>query len=143
MPSIQRSALVAYSSQAMFDLVNDVAAYPQFIPGCSDSKVLSESGTQMRASLLVSSVGVNQWFTTENKLISGEAILMRLVDGPFSHLNGDWRFVPLSDEACKIELDLDFSFKSKIAGMAFGGVFQSVASGMVTAFSQRAKAIYG
>ena len=66
MPSIQRSALVAHSAQAMFDLVNDVASYPEFLPGCADSKILQSDESQMKASLLVSKAGVKQWFTTMN-----------------------------------------------------------------------------
>lgn len=143
MPSVERNSLVPFSAKAMFELVNDVAAYPQFLPGCNDSKVLSVSDTQMKASLQVAKAGIQQWFTTQNQLIEGESIKMELIDGPFNYLHGEWRFVPLSDEACKIELTLNFDFNSKLAELAFGKVFNQLASNMVTAFSQRARVVYG
>lgn len=142
MPSIQRSALVAHSAEAMFELVNDVAAYPQFLPGCSDSKVLEASENNMKASLLVAKAGIKQWFTTHNMLEQGKRIDMHLVDGPFRSLSGGWTFSALSEEACKIELRLDFEFSSKLAELAFGKVFNSLATNMVQAFTERAKRVY-
>jgi ribosome-associated toxin RatA of RatAB toxin-antitoxin module len=142
MPSIQRSALVAHSAEAMFELVNDVAAYPQFLPGCSDSKVLEASEDNMKASLLVAKAGIKQWFTTHNMLEQGKRIDMHLVDGPFRSLTGGWTFSALSEEACKIELRLDFEFSSKLAELAFGKVFNSLATNMVQAFTERAKRVY-
>ncbi|WP_334029410.1 type II toxin-antitoxin system RatA family toxin [Alteromonas sp. P256] len=142
MPSIHRSALVAHSAEAMFNLVNDVESYPKFLPGCADSKVLNNTDKAMSASLLVSKAGIKQWFTTENVLYPSERIEMQLVDGPFRSLSGGWTFSALSDEACKIELNLHFEFANKLAEMAFGKVFNSLASSMVTAFTERAKSVY-
>lgn len=142
MPSIQRSALVAYSAQAMFDLVNDVASYPEFLPGCTDSKVLEQHDNEMKASLLVSKAGVKQWFTTRNTLHAPSRIDMQLVDGPFKHLKGGWTFSALSESACKIELDLDFEFSNKITQFAFGKIFSGLATSMVNAFTERAKQVY-
>ena len=142
MPSIQRSALVAYSAGAMFDLVNDVAAYPQFLPGCADSQVLDPSESHMKASLLVSKAGIKQWFTTLNTLEPARRIDMRLVDGPFKQLSGGWTFSPLSDDACKIALNLDFEFSNRLTEMAFGKVFSGLATSMVNAFTERARSVY-
>lgn len=142
MPSIQRSALVAHSAEAMFNLVNDVAAYPQFLPGCSDSKILEASQDVMKASLLVAKTGIKQWFTTHNVLEPGKRIDMQLVDGPFRSLNGGWTFSALSEDACKIELNLEFEFSNKLAEMAFGKIFNSLASNMVQAFTERARSVY-
>lgn len=142
MPSIQRSALVAHSAQAMFDLVNDVASYPQFLPGCTDSKVLEQTQESMKASLLVAKAGIKQWFTTHNNCLPGQRIDMQLVDGPFRSLSGGWTFSALSEEACKIELNLEFEFTNKLAEVAFGKVFNSLASSMVAAFTERAKKVY-
>lgn len=142
MANVRRSALVAFSAESMFDLVNDVASYPQFLPGCSDSKVLEDNSDSMKASVLISKGGVKQWFTTQNVLARGEYIKMNLVDGPFSHLDGGWTFTKLEDDACKIELNLHFTFSSKLAEMAFGRVFNSIASNMVNAFTARAKKVY-
>lgn len=142
MPKISRSALVAFSADAMFDLVNDVEAYPMFLPGCAETKVLNQDEKSMKASLLIAKAGVKQWFTTENELVRGEYIKMHLVDGPFTHLQGGWTFHPLAEDACKIELDLDFEFSSKLAEMAFGKIFNAIATNMVKAFTDRAKQVY-
>ena len=142
MPNICRSALVAFSAESMFDLINDVNSYPEFIPGCAETKILEQNEDSMKASLLISKGGVRQWFTTQNSLARGQFVKMDLVDGPFSNLTGGWTLTPLTEEACKIELNLDFAFSSKLAEMAFGPVFKSIAASMVVAFTQRAKKIY-
>ncbi|WP_414827710.1 type II toxin-antitoxin system RatA family toxin [Alteromonas sp. H39] len=142
MPSIQRSALVAHSAQAMFDLVNDVESYPDFLPGCQDSKVLENTAEEMKASLLVAKAGIKQWFTTHNTLYPASRIDMQLVEGPFKRLTGGWTFSALSEEACKIELNLEFEFSNKLAEMAFGKVFNALAASMVNAFTERARSVY-
>jgi len=143
MANVSRSALVAYSAESMFDLINDVQLYPEFIPGCSETKVLEQDNDNMIASLLISKAGVRQWFTTRNTLKRGEFIQMDLVDGPFSQLTGGWTIKSLSESGCKIELNLDFAFSSKLVEMAFGRVFNSIAANMVVAFTERAKQVYG
>jgi ribosome-associated toxin RatA of RatAB toxin-antitoxin module len=143
MANVSRSALVAYSAESMFDLINNVELYPEFIPGCAETKVLSQDADNMRASLLISKAGVKQWFTTHNTLKRGEFIHMNLVEGPFSKLSGGWTIKSLNETACKIELNLDFAFSSKLAELAFGRVFNSIAANMVVAFTQRAKQVYG
>ena len=143
MPSIQRNALVAYSASQMYDLVNDVDMYESFLPGCIKSDVLESSDTHMLASLVLSKAGVKQTLTTSNTLTKDSAIEMDLSEGPFKSLSGGWRFTPLSDDACKIELNLDFVFSSKLMEIAFGKIFNALANNMVNAFSQRAKQVYG
>ena len=142
MTHVQRNALVPYSAQSMYKLINDVARYSEFLPGCAESKIDSQSNTFMQASLLVKKAGISQWFTTRNTLVDNKSIDMSLVDGPFKHLSGGWRFTELDVQACKIELDLHFEFESKLVAVAFGRVFESIASGMVNAFTNRAKEVY-
>lgn len=142
MPNVSRSALVGFSAEAMFDLINDVARYPEFIPGCAQTKILAQDEESMQASLLISKAGVKQWFTTQNTLKRGEYVHMNLVDGPFSELSGGWTIKPLNATACKIELNLDFAFSSRLVEFAFGKVFNAIASNMVVAFTERAKQIY-
>ena len=113
-----------------------------FLPGCSDSKILEASHDVMKASLLVAKAGIKQWFTTHNVLEPGKRIDMQLVDGPFRSLNGGWTFSALSEDACKIELNLEFEFSNKLAEMAFGKIFNSLASNMVQAFTERARSVY-
>ncbi len=143
MPKISRSALVMYSVEQMYQLINDVLAYPEFIPDCSDSKIISQENNTVTAALLVSKGGINKWFTTQNTLIDNEQVILTLVDGPFTQLSGSWTLKALSHEACKISLDLEYEFSSKVFDLAFGKVFDHLANGMVQAFSTRAKEVYG
>jgi ribosome-associated toxin RatA of RatAB toxin-antitoxin module len=143
MPSISRSALVMFSVEQMYQLINDIEAYPQFIPDCGDSKIISQDQNEMTAGLLVAKGGLKKWFTTKNTLISNSAIKMTLVDGPFKSLTGSWQLTELSEEACKISLHLEYEFSSKVFDLAFGRVFNSLANNMVQAFTQRAKDVYG
>lgn len=143
MPTISRNALVMFSVEQMYQLVNDVLAYPQFIPDCGDSKIINQDDSEITASLLVSKGGIKKWFTTKNALIVNKEVKMSLVDGPFKQLIGSWQFTELSPEACKISLQLDYEFSSKVFDLAFGRVFNGIANNMVQAFTQRAKEVYG
>lgn len=142
MPQISRTALVPYSAEQMYQLVNDVKSYPEFLPGCVGSRVLESSATQMTAAVEVSKAGISKTFTTRNTLINNQSILMHLVDGPFKRLMGGWKFTPLTPEACRIEFQLDFEFTSKLIELAFGRVFKELAGSMVQAFTARAKEVY-
>ncbi|MCJ8315669.1 type II toxin-antitoxin system RatA family toxin [Idiomarina sp.] len=143
MPSIEKSALVSYSAEQMFNLVNDIDSYPEFVPGCADSRVVEQNGDYKVASLQISKAGIQKTFTTRNRLVKPERIDMELVDGPFKKLTGGWVFKPLSDDACKVELKLDFEFSSRLLSMAFGKIFSEVTSKMVDAFVKRAEQVYG
>ena len=143
MPQIKKTALVMYSAQEMFDLVNDVNNYREFLPHCSDSKIIKQSEGHMTASVEISKVGIKKWFTTENTLTAPGSIDMTLVDGPFKKLAGGWKFIALDEQACKVELQLDFEFSNKLVEMAFGRVFNEVANNMLSSFTQRAKHVYG
>ena len=142
MPQVNRSALVRFSAGQMFDLVNDVAAYPQFLPGCTASEVHSEDDTHMEATVWVKKAGIAQSFTTRNTLTQNTTIEMSLKTGPFKSLAGTWKFTPLTDAACKVELNLNFEFSNPMVQKAFGKVFNDLAQNMVMAFSDRAKVVY-
>ncbi|ADT87851.1 ubiquinone-binding protein [Vibrio sp. Vb2880] len=142
MKQVSRSALVSFSADQMFHLVNDVARYPEFLPGCSGSRVIEASNDKMVASVDVSKAGISKTFTTSNELNHGESIIMNLVDGPFRTLRGGWYFTPLDEQACKVELKLEFEFSSKMIEMAFGKVFNELTGNMVNAFTKRAKQVY-
>ncbi|GHF81738.1 SRPBCC family protein [Thalassotalea marina] len=143
MPSISRNALVMFNAEQMFQLINDILAYPEFLPDCGDSKIISSDNNKVTASLLVSKGGLKKWFTTENTLVTNQEVNMSLIDGPFKYLTGKWLLTPLSDEACKVSLQLDYEFSSKVFDLAFGRVFNGIANNMVQAFTQRAKQVYG
>ena len=142
MPVISRSALVMYSAEEMYDLINDVNSYPSFVPDCSDSKILNQNDTTMTASLLVAKGGLQKWFTTQNTLIKNESVKLTLVDGPFKYLVGEWRLSPLSEDACKISFELDYEFSNKVLALAFGRVFSHLTNNIVQAFTLRAKEVY-
>lgn len=143
MPQIQRSALVPYSCRQMFELVNDVTAYPEFVPGCVDTRIIEQTKERMVAELSISKAGIRHAFTTQNTLEHAHRISMALVDGPFQRLSGGWTFKELSPEACKVTLELEFEFSSKLLHFAFAQVFNEVTSRMVDAFAQRARDVYG
>lgn len=140
---IQRSALLPYPAQALFDLVNDVASYPQFLPWCSASEVLEVSETHMRASLAVAKAGLSQRFVTVNTLVPGQLIELRLAEGPFTQLHGHWEFKALGDKACKISLDLTFDYAGPLVRATLGPLFNQATNTLVDAFCQRAKQLYG
>ena len=142
MPTISRSALVMHSVEKMYSLINDVLAYPKFLPDCADSRIISADEKSMVASLLVAKGGISKWFTTKNTLVKNQRIKMDLVDGPFKQLIGCWTFTPLSEDAWKISLELDYEFSNKIIGLAFGRVFTHLANNMVQAFTLRANEVY-
>ncbi|MWV11700.1 type II toxin-antitoxin system RatA family toxin [Pseudomonas sp. R-28-1W-6] len=140
---ILRSALLPYPAQALYDLVNDVASYPQFLPWCSASEVLAVSEVEMRASLTVAKGSLSQRFMTRNRLVPGQSIEMQLEEGPFSQLQGVWEFKALGDKACKISLDLTFDYAGPLVKATLGPLFNQAANTLVDAFCQRAKQLHG
>lgn len=139
---IERSALVWYSAQEMFELVNDVRSYPEFLPWCASAEIHEESAEHLMASLEVAKSGVRQSFTTRNWLEHPRRIGIELVDGPFTRLRGEWVFQPLDERACKVMLSLEFALQGRVARLAFGNVFSQAANNMVDAFCQRAEHVY-
>lgn len=136
---IQRSALLPYPARALYDLVNDVARYSEFLPWCSSAVVLEVSDEHMRASLEIAKGGLSQRFETRNTLVTGESIVMDLIEGPFNQLHGVWTFKALGDKACKISLDLSFDYAGPIVRATLGPLFNQAANTLVDAFCQRAK----
>mgnify|MGYP000155923317 CR=1 FL=1 len=143
MAQIERSALVAYSAQQMFDLINDVEAYPQYMDGCVGATVLHSSPEALEARLQLSKAGITQSFVTRNQLEPPHTMTMQLVEGPFSRFEGVWSFKALAEDACKVQLQMDFEFANKVLGLAASKWFESMASSQVDALCVRAKVIYG
>jgi ribosome-associated toxin RatA of RatAB toxin-antitoxin module len=140
---VQKSALVKFSAQQMFDLVDDIESYPQFLPWCSGSRVLHREDDIVDGEIQISKAGFNRSFSTRNRLDRGGKIYLSLLDGPFSSLEGVWSFMPLREDASKISLDLEFEVSGILANLAFGPVFNQICNTMVSSFTQRAKVIYG
>lgn len=140
---IQRSALLPYPAHALYDLVNDVAKYPEFLPWCSSAEILESTEVLMRARLGVAKGGLSQHFVTRNTLVPGQSIEMNLEEGPFTKLHGVWVFKPLGEKACKISLDMTFDYAGAIVKATLGPLFNQAANTLVDAFCQRAKHLYG
>jgi len=140
---IRRSALVGYSPAQMFDLVNDVEAYPKRFGWCSGSEVLDRGDDMLVARLDLKMAAFNQSFTTRNTLQRPHRLQMSLVDGPFRSLEGLWSFVALGDSGCKIEFALDIDYAGWLGASAVKLGFQGLATRMVDDFSREAKRTYG
>lgn len=143
MPIINHSLTVPHSVSEMYQLVNQVEDYAKFLPWCKESNVLSRSEDEVRATLVLTTGGFQKAFTTCNRLQHDKMIEIRLVDGPFHRLEGFWKFDGLENGHCRISLDLEFEFSSKLLALAFGPVFNQVANTLIEAFRKRAAEVYG
>lgn len=143
MPHIERSALVNHSAQQMFELVNDVARYPDYLTGCKAARVISEDESCLVGELTLGKAGIEFTFTTRNRLQPPERIDMDLESGKFREFEASWQFTSLGDKACKVSLTMDFEFDSSLVGFAAEKLFASVANAQVDALVNRANALYG
>lgn len=138
MPSIHRSVLLPYPSDRLFDLVNDVASYPEYLSGCTGVDVIESSSTQLEAKLHLSKAGIKQSFTTRNELNRPNSMTMQLVDGPFTNFDGYWEFKALSEDATKISLTLNFELSNSLLSLAAGKLFEMTANDLLDAIVRRA-----
>jgi ribosome-associated toxin RatA of RatAB toxin-antitoxin module len=146
MKTVQKSVLIWYSAAEMFALVTDVASYPQFLPWCDRAEVVEEDTDGMTAKVGISFAGLSQSFTTRNSHVKDRKVSLKLVDGPFSKLDGHWDFTPLGDgsqRACKVNFSLRYDFDNAALAALVGPVFDKIAGSMVDAFVKRATQVYG
>lgn len=143
MRQIQRSALVPYSAEQMFDIVNDVARYGEFLPWCEGSEVESESETEMVARVDLAAKGMRQSFTTRNTLQRPHSIKLSREAGVLTSLRGEWQFKQLGEDGCKISLNLSFDMPRSIAMVGGGLLFDQAADKMVEVFCRRADELHG
>ena len=143
MRDIHRSALIPYSAEEMFGLVNDVESYPDFLPWCRDAQVQVIDEQTVEATLEFARSGLHRRFTTRNHLEDGRTIRMDLVNGPFRELSGSWQFQPLGLGGSKVILDLRFEFASRLLEAVFAPVFAEVMNSLVDAFVERAHSLHG
>ena len=141
--TIQRSALVTHSAEAMYNLVNDVEQYPSYMEGCCGAEILERGDDYMVARLDLKKAGISYSFATRNTLDPYQQINLQLHSGPFRQLRGAWTFKALTDQACKVSLNLEFDADSKLVGVAASSLFASVANNLVSALTQRADSVYG
>lgn len=143
MAEVNQSVLVPYSAAQMFELVDAVERYPEFLPWCAASELIDRNDAELRAALHVNFRGIKQKFSTRNSRSAPNAMGIQLVEGPFKALEGSWKFIPLSDAGCKVEFRLSWEFSSRLLASLAGPVFNHIALTMVDAFVKRAESLYG
>jgi ribosome-associated toxin RatA of RatAB toxin-antitoxin module len=146
MKTIHKSVLLWHSAHEMFALVTDIPSYPEFLPWCDRGEVLEQDGHTMVARVGMAISGLRHSFTTRNVHEADRKLMMELVDGPFSHLDGCWTFTPLGDgtqRACKVEFTLSYGFSSSTLAALVGPIFDKIAGSLVDAFVKRADQVYG
>lgn len=146
MKTIHKSVLLWHSAAEMFALVTDIEQYPRFLPWCDHGEVLEQTDDGMVARVGMAISGLRQSFTTRNTHEADRKVLMELVDGPFSQLDGVWQFSPLGDgsqRACKVDFQLSYGFASSTLAALVGPVFDKIAGNLVDAFVKRADQVYG
>ena len=144
MTTITRKLLVLYTPEQMYNLINDVEAYPSFLPWCNGSKIISESEDVIAASLDLAKGGFCHTFSTRNKLIEYESITIEMIDGPFQYLEGCWQFKPFKyGTGCQIQLYINFAFSNYIIKIALEPIFSQILGSLVNSFYKRAQDIYG
>ena len=145
MKTVHKSVLIWYSPEEMYALVTAVADYPKFLPWCDHASVLATDATGMTAEVGIAFSGIRQTFTTRNDHTDGRQVAMKLIDGPFSSLDGQWDFVPLGDgsqRACRVEFNLNYGFDNATLARLVGPVFDRIAGSLVDAFVKRAEQVY-
>ena len=146
MANINKTALVPYSCEVMYNLVNDVDSYSKFLPWCGGSRIISQTDDVMVAQVDINKSALKQSFTTRNLLTKNESIKMELQNGPFKKLAGEWQFHPLKKgtvDGCKVILILQWEFNNSITSALLGSVFTPIANKMVDSFVNRANQLYG
>jgi ribosome-associated toxin RatA of RatAB toxin-antitoxin module len=146
MKTVNKSVLIWYSAQEMYALVTDVANYPEFLPWCDKARVIEQDEAGMTAEVGLGFGGIRQSFTTRNTHVPGREVQLKLVSGPFSNLDGVWKFTPVGTEgerACRVELNLSYGFSNFALQALVGPVFDKIASSLVEAFVKRAEQVYG
>ncbi len=142
MVKLERGALVGYSANQMFDLVNDVEQYPRFMQGCKSATVLSRTDTELVGELCLAKAGISHRFTTRNTLTRPTQIELQLVEGNFAAFHACWTFMALTDTACKVVLNMEFEFKTGLVEFAAEKLFSSSANSLVDALVARAGVVY-
>jgi ribosome-associated toxin RatA of RatAB toxin-antitoxin module len=143
MGHVHRTAVVPYSATQMYELVNDVESYPQFLHWCRGARVLGRGPDFVEATVDIGLAGIHKSFTTRNTLDPPHSITVALVAGPLRHLSGSWRFESTPEGGCRVSLDLDFAVAVSPLSFVFSTVFEEIARSQMQAFIDRARVVYG
>jgi ribosome-associated toxin RatA of RatAB toxin-antitoxin module len=142
MADVNKMVLIEFTPAQMFALVDRCEDYPQFLPWCGGGEVHARTETHTTAKLHINYHGIKAHFSTENEKREPHEMHIRLKEGPFNHLDGNWRFTPLGDTACKVEFNLHYEFSSKLLEKVLGPVFNHIANTFVDSFVKRAQQVY-
>jgi len=141
MRELKRSALVGFPVASMYELINDIEAYPLFLPWCTEASVQSRSAQEIVARVGVRRGALNAHFTTRNSLEPDRRVRMQLVSGPFKTLEGEWLLAPVENLGCRVDLTLRFAFANRLTAMVMEPLFEGMAAQLVDAFVTRAKVV--
>jgi len=140
---VLRSALLPYSAEKMYEIVADIEAYPGFLNWCTAAEILSRERDEVVARLQINYSRLHIQFTTRNLNRPNHSISLRLVDGPFTDLTGEWRFQPLAADACKVIIEMNFHFERSLARQVMSRMFKKTISMQLEAFQKRAQQLHG
>ncbi len=143
MAVVHKTVLINYSAQQMFDLVDRVEDYPEFLPWCGGVDIKERHDNRLKAKININFHGIKQSFTTENTNVPPTEMTMHLVEGPFKMFQARWQFKSLREDACKIEFDMQYEFSNRLLEAVIGPVFSMIANSFVDSFCTRAERIYG
>ena len=143
MREVRRSAILPYAPDAVYGLVADVERYPEFLPWCTNARILAREGDAVTVSLELASGLARASFTTKNRQDPGRSVTMSLVDGPFDELEGRWDFTPIGEAGTRVDLQVRFSTRGMIGALALGPAFEGVCNHLVDAFARRARQVFG
>lgn len=143
MTIVKKTVEVSYAPEEMYALVNDIERYPEFLPGCQGATILSQNTDEVRAKIHLSKGGIQHTFSTVNRLQHNKMIEVRLLEGPFKHLEGFWRFEEMKNGGCLLSFDLEFIFSNRLLDMTAGPILKNIANTFIDAFAARAEAFYG
>lgn len=143
MTIIEQSALLPYSAQQMFNLVNDIESYPKFMDGCIGAEIINQTESSVAARLELGKAGLKYSFSTRNELQSPHSMEMTLLEGPFKRFKAKWAFTALKEDACKVSLLMEFEFSTGLIDIALKTLFNASSKNLVNAVCQRAGLLYG
>lgn len=143
MTDIHRSAIVPHSAETLYDLINDLPSYPEFLDGIVAADIIESSQTHMLGRMVVRKAGIERTLITRNQLERPHRIELNLEQGPLKRLHGVWSLKSLGESGCRVTLDLTFETESRLSALAFGPIFKQLADRMVSSFVERAQALYG
>jgi ribosome-associated toxin RatA of RatAB toxin-antitoxin module len=139
MREMTRTSLVARMPRVVYQLVDDIERYPEFVPGCTAAEVLERSDQVVVARLVVRRGLLHTEFTTRNQLDPERSVHMELVEGPFKVLEGSWQFSPVASNGCRIDFRLRFQFANPLKSALFEPLFEQAQADLVRAFVARAQ----